>query len=72
MSFGKEFCLCLNETQFILPSVILDVIINLPLPPLSDFFFTYHLHVLELDSVTTLKIVEPGSVTTGNGTNVAI
>ena len=46
VSFSKEFCLCLNEAQFISPCVILYIIVNLPLPPLSDVFFTYHLHVL--------------------------
>ena len=46
VSFGEKFCLCLNETQFIFPCVILYIIVNLPLPPLSDVFFTYHLHVL--------------------------
>jgi hypothetical protein len=74
VSFGENFCLCLYKTQFIPSSVVLDIVIDFSLPPLSDFFLAYHLHVhfLVLDSVTTLEIVILGSVTTGNGTNVAI
>ena len=74
MSFGEKFCLCLYETQFIPSSVVLDIVINLSIPQLSDFFLAYHLHVhfFILDLVTTLEIVVPSSVTTDNGTNVAI
>ena len=73
MSFGKEFCLCLNETQFISLSVVLDVVINLPLLPLSDSSsLIIYMCISVLDSVTILEIIKPGSVATGNGTNVAI
>ena len=74
MSFSEKFCLFLYETQFIPSSIVLDIVIDLSFPPLSDFFLTHHLHVhfLVLDLVTTVKIVVPGSVTTGNGTNVVI
>ena len=74
MSFGENFCLCLYETQFILSSVVLDIIIDLSLPPFYDLLLAYHLHVyfLILDFITTIEIVVPGSVTTDNETNVAI